>query len=493
MSTADHVLLTVYYALLIWLVVYAVHRFHLIRLVRRASYRAPRPPAPEQWPAVTVQLPVFNEPAVVGRLVRAAVALDYPGRLEIQILDDSTDETTALIQEELESIGSCGATVVHIRREQQGRLQGGGSRVRVRAFESQMFAVFDADFVPPPDFLLRTVPWFADPAIGMVQARWTHLNRDESLLTRLQALYLDAHFAVESAARHGHGLFFNFNGTAGVWRRQAIEESGGWSATTVTEDLDLSYRAQREGWKFHFLSDVEVPAELPNTITAFQGQQFRWAKGSLQTARLHVRSLLESDLPWRVRLEAVFHLTNNFAYLLTLLLALLLVPSMMIRYASGMSWFLLLDGLLFFSSTSSLLLFYREGQRQVGHGPPTAGELAWLIPFGVGLSVVNARAVLEGIVLKGGEFNRTPKQGRPGQRRVEARPRLPLPELTLATYFGFAAVLVTIHGILIPLPFILLFLAGYGSAAFLSLKDRRVHQAGRVAGSIALRRLSEGN
>lgn len=473
MSLSEHVLLSVYYALLVWLVVYALHRFHLIRLIRQASYRAPQPAGPEFWPSVTVQLPVFNEPEVIARLIRAAVELDYPGPLEIQILDDSTDQTTELIRRELESIEPGQTRVVHIRRGSREGYKAGALAFGLGCSPSRIFAVFDADFVPPRDFLLRTVPWFEDPEIGMVQARWTHLNRDESLLTRLQALYLDAHFAVESAARHEHGLFFNFNGTAGVWRREAIESSGGWSAKTVTEDLDLSYRAQKNGWKFRFLSDVEVPAELPNTITAFQGQQFRWAKGSLQTARLHIRSILGSGLPWRVRLEAVFHLTNNFSYLLTLLLALLLVPSMMIRYASGMSWFLLLDALLFFSSTSSLLLFYREGQRQVTHAPPTFEELVWLIPFGVGLSVVNARAVLEGLVMKGGEFNRTLKQGRPGHKRMETRPRLPLPELILAAYFGFAAVLTVAQGMLIPLPFIALFLAGYGSAAFLSMRERR--------------------
>lgn len=481
MSGTELSLLIVYYVLLVWLVMYALHRFHLIRLIRRRVTHPLEAPRPESWPSVTVQLPVYNESAVVRRLIRAAVKLDYPGSLEIQVLDDSTDETTAIIREEL-SRNDERVHVVHIRRGTREGYKAGALAYGLNRSSSELFAVFDADFVPPPHFLLETVPCFTDPETGMVQARWTHLNRQESLLTRLQAIYLDAHFAVESAARHEHGLFFNFNGTAGIWRREAIESAGGWSAKTVTEDLDLSYRAQKQGWRFRFLTDVEVPAELPSTITAFHGQQFRWAKGSLQTARLHVLSLVRSRLPWRVRLEAFVHLTNNIAYFLTLLLALLLVPSMAIRYATGVTWLLAVDAFLFLISSSSLVLFYREGQRQVHRPPPRISEFLWLVPFGVGLSVTNARAVLEGLTLRGGEFNRTMKQGSTGQRRIEAKPRFPLAELILLIYFCFTIVVTTSQGMFIPLPFILLFLCGYGSMALMALRERRWHRRIMTAG-----------
>lgn len=465
-------ILVSYYFLLVWLVVYSLHRFHLIRIVRQTAPPPQGRPLPARWPSVTVQLPVYNEKSVVRRLIRAAANLDYPESLIIQVLDDSTDETTAFIRDEIASLRD--SRIVHVRRTSRSGYKAGALAYGMSLSQSDLFAVFDADFVPEPDFLLQTVPFF-DDEVGMVQARWSHLNRDESLLTKLQGLYLDAHFGVESAARHAAGLFFNFNGTAGVWRREAIESAGGWSANTVTEDLDLSYRAQEKGWKFRFLRDVEVPAELPNTLTAFHGQQFRWAKGSLQTARLHLLPLLRSNLPLKVKIEAMFHLTNNCAYLLTLMLGLLLVPSMMIRYAAGLSWMLALDAILFLSSTASLVAFYREGQRQVGRPMPFLGEIVWLIPFGIGLSVTNARAVIEGLTCWGGVFNRTLKQGRPGVRRTESRPGIRWTETILTIYFVSTALAISSQGIFIPLPFIVLFLLGYGSTVVVALSERTGH------------------
>ena len=485
MSASELWLLGVYYTLLGWLVLYSIHRFHLIRLIRNRPPQPAPPPPPDRWPAVTIQLPVYNEPAVIRRLIRAAVALDYPGSREIQILDDSNDQTTSIIRDELARMDS-GVGVVHIRRDSRAGFKAGALAYGMSCSSSDLFAVFDADFVPQRDFLLRTVPWFSDSKTGMVQARWGHLNREESLLTRLQAIYLDAHFAVESSARHAHGLFFNFNGTAGVWRREAIEDAGGWSAATVTEDLDLSYRAQMSGWNFRFLEEVDVPAELPNTLTAFHGQQFRWAKGSLQTARLRLPRIMRASLPWPVRVEALVHLTNNISYLLTLLLALLLVPSMMIRYAAGMSWILALDVILFASSSSSLVFFYREGQRRIHRPPPRLREILWLIPFGVGLSVTNARAVIEGLTRRGGEFNRTPKQGQAGRRIIESIPRFPLAELILSAYLAFTLALTVGEGLWIPSPFIVLFLAGYGSAAILAMRERIAHGAPRESAPDAI-------
>jgi hypothetical protein len=329
---------------------------------------------------------------------------------------------------------------------------------------SGLFAVFDADFVPSPDVLLRMVPYFADTRVGMVQARWTHLNRNESLLTRVQALFLDAHFAVESAARNFGGRFFNFNGTAGIWRRAAIEDAGGWSSSTLTEDLDLSYRAQLAGWEFVFLNDVEVAAELPAALSGFQDQQHRWAKGSIQTARKLLGPIFGSGLRPRVKSEAMFHLTNNSAYLFTVMLALLIVPSMLVRYRHGLAWMFAIDLPLFAASTGSVLLFYREGQRWAGRTSPPLRELLAVLPVGVGMSLRNAVAVIEGLVEEGGHFLRTPKMGdgvsvRP--RKERSRMRLPLAEFALAIFFAGTVVAFAAAGHWGALPFLTLFLFGY--------------------------------
>jgi cellulose synthase/poly-beta-1,6-N-acetylglucosamine synthase-like glycosyltransferase len=321
--------LIVYYGALTLVTVYAVHRLYLLRVRRR--YALPSPRRLDRWPDLTIQLPIYNEPNVAERLIEAAARLEYPGKLDIQVLDDSTDDTSLLVARVVERLRSSGAGIDHVRRGSRDGYKAGALAFGMTRSSSELFAVFDADFVPPADSLLRMVPEFANPSVGMVQARWGHLNRDESLLTRAQAIFLDAHFAIESAARFAAGHFFNFNGTAGIWRRRTIEDAGGWSASTLTEDLDLSYRAQLAGWKFVFLRDVEVPAELPPTIGAFQEQQFRWTKGSIQTARRLLLRILRAHVPAATKIQAVFHLTANAAYLLTFLLALLLVPSMEAR------------------------------------------------------------------------------------------------------------------------------------------------------------------
>ncbi|HEX2123756.1 MAG TPA: glycosyltransferase, partial [Thermoanaerobaculia bacterium] len=283
MSPAEAVVLALYYVVLSVLAVYSLHRFYLVRLRRRT----PEPPrvTGASFPPLTIQLPLYNEPNVAARLLDAVAAIEYPGALDIQVLDDSSDDTPAIVAARVAAMRARGVAGEHVRRDSREGYKAGALAHGMSRSASELFAVFDADFVPPPDVLLRMVPHFGDPRVGMVQARWTHLNRDESLLTRVQALFLDAHFAVESAARNFGGRFFNFNGTAGVWRREAIESAGGWSSSTLTEDLDLSYRAQLAGWEFVFVNGVEVPAELPAALSGFQDQQHRWAKGSIQTAR----------------------------------------------------------------------------------------------------------------------------------------------------------------------------------------------------------------
>lgn len=308
--------------------------------------------------------------------------------------------------------------------------------------------------------------------IGMVQARWTHLNRTSSMLTRVQALYLDGHFAIESAARHFGGRFFNFNGTAGVWRREAIEDAGGWSASTLTEDLDLSYRAQLAGWKFVFLPDVEVPAELPAVLSGFQEQQHRWTKGSVQTARNILPKLARSGFDAKVKAEAFFHLTGNASYVLSLIVALLMVPAIFIRQRLGIAWTFSIDALIFFSSTCSVMLFYVEGQRFANQPPPSLRELIAVLPIGIGISIRNAAAVLEGLFERGGHFRRTPKRGAARRETFERPPRIPLSEVVLAAFFTFAtATLIAAHQ-WVSLPFVLLFLGGYAYVAIQATAER---------------------
>src|ERR1051326_3229610 len=467
MSATEGAVLFSYTVALGILALYSVHRFYLVRLRRRYAASREEPAAPPRWPSVAIQLPVFNEPNVIARLIDAATAIDYDGPLTIQVLDDSTDETTQLIDQH-----PMRDRIQHIRRTSRDGFKAGALAHGMTVSDAELFAVFDADFVPPRDFLHRTVPHFANESVGMVQARWTHLNRDESLLTRVQAIFLDAHFAIESAARHLSGRFFNFNGTAGVWRRDAIVDAGGWSAATLTEDLDLSYRAQLAGWEFVFLPDVEVPAELPSALSGFQEQQHRWAKGSIQTARKLLPRIIRSDAEPRVKSEAFFHLTHNTAYLLTVLVALLMVPAIVIRQRLGMTWTMILDAILFAASTGSVLLFYIEGQRFARHAPPSLRELMAVLPVGIGMSARNAAAVLEGAFQRGGTFRRTPKQGDTTRKLFERAPRIPIAEIVLATFFLSAAVGFVMARQWISLPFLSLFLGGYLYIVFAVLRER---------------------
>jgi cellulose synthase/poly-beta-1,6-N-acetylglucosamine synthase-like glycosyltransferase len=473
MNAAEAGVLGLYYLVLGALAVYSLHRWHLVRLRRHARGRE-RATA-DVHPPLTVQLPLYDEPNVAARLIDAVAAIDYRGALDIQVLDDSNDETTRIVAERVAHHAAHGVRITHIRRGSREGYKAGALAHGMRLSNAELFAVFDADFVPPRDVLAKMVPYFADERVGMVQARWTHLNREESLLTRVQALFLDAHFAVESAARNLGGRFFNFNGTAGVWRRRAIEDAGGWSSSTLTEDLDLSYRAQLAGWEFVFVNDVEVPAELPAALSGFQDQQHRWAKGSIQTARKLLGEILRSEHARDVKCEAAFHLTNNSAYLLSVVLALLIVPAMLVRYRNEILWTFAIDFVLFAASSGSVLLFYREGQRWAGRPAPGWRELLAVLPVGVGMSVRNAVAVVEGAFERGGEFKRTPKVGT-SQPKVQARPprRLKpdaIAQLALAIYFLGAMLLFASEHHFAGLPFLSLFVTGYAWFAALSVRE----------------------
>lgn len=483
LSSWAPLVLAAYYSILAVLALYGIHRAALlVQWARTRSLRAEPPPLPNPPPLVTVQLPIYNERYVAERLLRAVGGLDYPrDRLEVQVLDDSTDDTCERVAPVVSELADQGLDIVHVRRERRLGFKAGALAAGMEGARGELLCVFDADFVPHSDFLRRTVPFFSDPGIGMVQARWEHLNRPASLLTEAQAVLLDGHFLIEHAARHRTGCFFNFNGTAGVWRREAIRDAGGWQSDTLTEDLDLSYRSQLAGWRFLFLPTVAAPAELPGDLEAFKAQQHRWARGSVQTGRKLLRSLLASRLPWRVKLEAVVHLTNNLSYPLMLALATLLFPAMLLRRGNAVWQLVAVDLPLFSAATLSVVAFYAASQVALGRSwRQYARFLPAALATGIGLSVSNTGAVVGGLFRRGGTFHRTPKLRAEGRTRAVAtagyrlrRSGTATVELALAAYFVVAIGAAARLGMWTALPFLLLFLHGYGHFALLGLRAGR--------------------
>lgn len=404
------------------LALYGMHRIWLLAVWRRQRRRPPlaAPPLPAILPMVTVQLPIFNERFVAERLVDAAARLDWPAdRLEIQLLDDSTDDTCEIVEGRVRHWRERGIRVSHVRRPHRKGFKAGALAAGLAAARGEFIAVFDADFTPAPDFLRQTMPHFADPGVGMVQARWGFRNAEHSWLTGLQALLLGPHFAIEHQVRFSRGLFFNFNGTAGVWRRTAIEGAGGWQSDTVTEDLDLSYRAQLRGWRFVYLCHYSVPSELPVTLAAFRGQQQRWAKGSVQTARKILPLVLGERLPPEVKGEAMVHLLANFGWLLGAVVFLTLYPAVVSRVGVGPWQLLRLDLPLFLSTTAAILCYFFLFLRS----EPSRGSLTRLLllpMISIGLAPSIAVSVVRGAFSRGGFFERTPKFG------IVGRASLPL-------------------------------------------------------------------
>jgi glycosyltransferase involved in cell wall biosynthesis len=470
-----------YLTALVLLAIYGAHRLVLIAQYWRRA-RGAEPVAPELGsvrPIVTVQLPIFNERYVAARLIDAVVALDWPrDRLEIQVLDDSTDDTADICAERVCALRAAGFDIDHLRRARRDGFKAGALAEGLRRARGSLLLILDADFLPPPDLLQRTLGHFADPNIGMVQVRWEHINRDYSPLTRVQALLLDGHFVVEQSVRARTGKLFNFNGTAGVWRREAIEQAGGWQHDTLTEDLDLSYRALLRGWRFEYLLGVAAPAELPVDMNAFKSQQFRWAKGSVQVARKLLGRLFASDLPRPVKIEAFFHLTQNVPYLITLVLALLAVPALALRDRHGLSESLAVDLPLLVLTTGTIVAYCVTSQRALrAESPWRVGlRVPMLIAVTAGICVNQARAVIEGLCGLESDFVRTPKHGivARGQawRRARyrgARSLVPLAELALAGYFAFAVVCAIAAGRPLALPILGLFFAGFAYVGVRSL------------------------
>jgi cellulose synthase/poly-beta-1,6-N-acetylglucosamine synthase-like glycosyltransferase len=468
-------ILAAYFFVLIILGVYGWHRYYIVMQYMKHRDRVPRraTPVPEHLlPIVTVQLPIYNEMYVVDRLIDAVCALDYPKeRLEIQVLDDSTDETRDIALLAVRRQKARGFDITYLHREDRVGYKAGALDEGLKTARGEFVAIFDADFVPPVAFLRETVPHFEHDRVGLVQARWGHLNADYSLLTRVQAILLDGHFVLEHGGRNRSGCFFNFNGTAGIWRRLAIDDAGGWQHDTLTEDLDLSYRAQMRGWQFVFLPDLVAPAEVPVTMNAFKSQQHRWAKGSIQTCRKLLPLILQSDLPVKVKVEAFFHLSANFNYLLMIVLSILMWPAMIVRHDMGMAEMLIIDVPLFVAATLSVFNFYLLSQREIYPDWVTRiRQLPAVMAVGIGLAINNTKAALEGMFGEAGEFTRTPKYGiegveasQPWQHKKyhQSMSIQPLVELGFGAYFTGAVFYALTHEIYGTLPFLVLFQFGF--------------------------------
>lgn len=494
MPQISTIFLAFYFTLLIIPSIFGLHRYYLVYLYYR--HRKDRPQAPAfdslpEVPLVTVQLPIFNERYVVPRLIQTICEFDYPkDRMEIQVLDDSTDETVGIAAAEVEHYKARGFQIEHIRRGNREGFKAGALNEGLKRSKGKFVVVFDADFLPTKDFLKQVIPhFFADQNIGMVQVRWGHLNRDYSLLTRAQAILLDGHFIIEHTARNRSGCFFNFNGTAGAWRRECIESAGGWSGDTLTEDIDLSYRAQMKGWRFVYLEDVVAPAELPVDINALKTQQHRWAKGSVQVAKKLLPAILKGPYPWRVKMEAFFHLGANLNYLLIALVSFLMPISIYIRQNERLYDLFWLDLPFFISATWSVCVFYHHSQKKAyAHWTERVRYIFFSLAVGIGLCVNNSLAVLEGLFSERGEFRRTPKyavvQKGDSWKDKTYRGKLNLTsviEIVLTINFMIALAYALAEQVYFSVPFLLLFEIGYFYTSFLSLLQCR--SIARIAGA----------
>jgi cellulose synthase/poly-beta-1,6-N-acetylglucosamine synthase-like glycosyltransferase len=484
-NTFDLMLLVPYFAVMIVLAIYGLHRYALVYMYYKNRKNRTTEPAAEfiELPRITVQLPIFNEQYVVDRLLEAICKLDYPkDKLDIQLLDDSTDETVVVASAAVERYAALGHPITYIHRTNREGFKAGALKNGMLTAKGEFIAIFDADFVPQEDWLMRVVHHFADPGIGMVQTRWTHLNRDYSLLTEVEAILLDGHFVLEHGGRARSQVFFNFNGTAGMWRRQAIIDGGGWQHDTLTEDTDLSYRSQLQGWKFKYVQDIECPAELPIEMTAFKTQQARWAKGLVQTGKKVLPIIFRSQVPFRIKVEAWYHLTANISYPLMIVFSTLLMPAMIIRSFGGWFQMLLIDLPLFMASTFSISSFYLVSQKELlpRRWPRTFLYLPLLMALGIGLTLTNTRAVIEALLGIKSAFKRTPKYrvqskndralGQKYRRRLGLIPWL---ELLVGCYFLAMCWYAYSSGNYWTLPFLMLFVVGYWCTGLMSLLQGR--------------------
>lgn len=407
----DQIVLIGYFVSLSILFIFGLHGFVMIYYHRKYGHNNPVPQNNLiDEPLVTIQLPLYNEMYVVDRLINAVCEIEYPkDKVEIQVLDDSTDETTSIVAGIVEQKKKLGFDISHIRRGTREGFKAGALKEGMKIAKGEYIAIFDADFIPQKEFLKKTLSFFNDDKVGMVQTRWEHLNGDYSIITKAQALALDGHFVIEQSVRNKSGFFINFNGTGGIWRRRCIEDAGNWHSDTLTEDLDLSYRAQLNGWRFVFLKDFTSPAELPSEINALKSQQFRWTKGAVETAKKILPLVWKSKIPLRVKLQSTFHLTNNLVFPFILLAAILNVPLIFVKNSgSHEAYFAIMS--LFVLAFISSFLFYLYSQKDIRVDWRKRIVLFPLFMAGsMGLAVNNSRAVFEGLLNRKSEFVRTPK------------------------------------------------------------------------------------
>jgi cellulose synthase/poly-beta-1,6-N-acetylglucosamine synthase-like glycosyltransferase len=477
----DWAMLIPYFTILIVLSVYGIHRYDVIRTYfkHRKNAMGEPPRRFEHLPPVTIQLPIYNERYVVERLIDEVVKIEYPkGLLQIQVLDDSTDDTAPFAEALVERYHALGYPIEYHHRGNREGYKAGALQEGLKTATGEFVAVFDADFCPPADFLERTIHYFADATIGVVQTRWSYLNREYNFLTEVEAMLLDGHFILEHGARSRAGYFFNFNGTAGILRKSMIEDAGGWQHDTLTEDSDLSYRAQLKGWRFVYLPGLDCPSELPVEMHGFQVQQSRWAKGLTQVAMKLMPAILRADLPKRVKAEAFLHLTPNISYPLMIVVSALMLPVMIVRFYMGPFQMVFLDLPLIVASFWSISLFYVVAQRELY--PKTWKRsilmLPMLIAVGVGLTIINTRAVLEALFGVKTAFARTAKYAI-GERHMNLEVKkyrrrsgwLPYAEILAGMYFVAMVVFAIQTYNYFAIPFLALFVFGYWWAGFATL------------------------
>ncbi len=481
----DTLIIILYLVALTILGIYGAHRSTLLTLYLKHRKNAPKPKGhfeDADLPTITIQLPMFNEMYVVERLLEGVATIDYPkDKLEIQVLDDSIDETVQIARAKVDELCERGFDAVYRHRTDRTGFKAGALEEGLADAKGELIMIFDADFVPEGDIIRKLVHHFTDEKVGMVQARWGHINRDYSVLTKIQSMMLDGHFVIEHIARNRSGRYFNFNGTAGIWRKAAIVEAGGWQHDTVTEDMDLSFRAQMKGWRFVYVPEAIAPAELPCEMNAFKTQQFRWAKGSAQTTKKLLGTVLRADIPFKVKLEVIFHLTNNFAYLFLVVLAALQLPNMLLRADMDHPELLLLDVPLFAATCGSICVFYLVTHRALYDNLWDAiKRLPLMMALGIGLSINNARAVLEGLFGKDLEFVRTPKHGVQKNadtwKKKKYKARFPIHsilEVAFGLYFVVTIAIAVITGSWVNIPFLVLFMVGFLYVGTLSLYQSR--------------------
>lgn len=483
LSAFDWALLIPYFGILLILSVYGVHRYETVRRYMKygKDLRSTAPHKFQQLPKVTIQLPLYNERFVVERLLASVSQVDYPRELlEIQVLDDSTDETHPYTERLCNEYRAAGLPIEYRHRTNRHGFKAGALQEGLETTTGELIAIFDADFVVPRAFLIRTVDFFTDPEVGVVQTRWSYLNKEYSILTQVEAMLLDGHFVLEHGARCGSGLFFNFNGTAGILRRKMIDDAGGWQHETLTEDSDLSYRAQLNGWRFVYVPSVDCPSELPVETYGFQVQQARWAKGLTQVAKKLLPRILKADLPLRVKVEAFMHLTPNISYPLMIVVSMLMLPVMIIRFYMGVFQMVLIDLPLIIASFWSISAFYLYAQRELYPKSwwKSIAFLPMLMAAGVALTVSNSKGVIEALLGIQSSFARTAKYAIGAQKTkmtlVAYRRRsgwLPYVEIAIGSYFVYMVDFAIETLNFFAIPFLLLFVCGYFWAGFSTLYE----------------------